>query len=93
MKVIIGTEEFKKSSSFVSITNCPLAVALRKLLGPKEIRVGGFTISIEGIDYSFKGWSETWCQSEADKVNEYIADAKAGKETPTFEIEILDYKN
>lgn len=87
MKIEIGTEQFATAERFMSNTNCPLAVALKKLFPGEEIKVGATNVDVGSkTNREFTGWSENG--HFAAKVDYLIKCARLGDETPTFIVDI-----
>jgi len=49
-KVTITKTHIERSSGYKSITNCPLAVALKEIFPNKEVCVGGTAVNIGSIE-------------------------------------------
>lgn len=91
MLVKVTTKHFKRATSFLSNSHCPLAEAIRNVLPNADICVGGDNVNIDDeCNIPFKGWSEGHDEM-TDKISEWIDKAKQGKRIKTVTVELIGY--
>lgn len=94
MIVQVKTKHFKKATDFFDQEGCPLFQSLSEILPGKKIWIGGFIVKIDDKKYEMDKvfWvnpNHETGESQGEKTNRLIAQAKAGEETPTFDVEII----
>jgi hypothetical protein len=72
-ELIVETKHYKNATEYMSVTECPLAIALKELFPTGNIRVGGYNID---LDYDIYDISENWFEFGAREINKRINDAK-----------------
>lgn len=86
INVKIETEHFKESDGYCSITNCPLALALKDMF-KYDIAVGGVDVDIDDpsgpVTYKFD--DNFW---ESEMIMENIRKAKDGEEIEPVYLEL-----
>lgn len=98
MQIQITPEDFKNASYYADSHNCPLACALKRVLGHDKLIVGGTMVfirensefRIKDIDSncSFKCQTTGKCYTSKD-INDLVDRAKRGKDVPTIDIELI----
>jgi hypothetical protein len=95
IKIQIKTKHFRKSSGYVSIDKCPLALACEDHFSKTtRIRVGGYHIHINGETYKIDDyWGNPFGNLGSVEIDEMVKDAKDGKEIPTVTVTLtkLEY--
>lgn len=89
--VTVSTRHFKAANNYMSNATCPLAMALREKFPGTFVNVGGLTVGVDGANYRIGNWVEQGFQTEdeaANHINDLIKSAKAGNETPDFNVNL-----
>jgi len=76
-ELTVETKHYKSATEYMSITECPLAIALKELFPTGNIRVGGDNIN---LDYERYDISENWVDIFGTEINRRIIDAENGEE-------------
>ena len=89
MIVQVQTRHFAAATCYTDTVGCPMYHALKEIFPDKVIEVGGYTVDIGNHTYRFNPAWHNSKRSITDVVRKLISEAKAGEETPTFDVNII----
>ncbi len=84
IEVEVTNEDFKNADNFMSISDCPLATALKRMFPGEYVSVGGTSVSLGAFksNYKINNWFADLNQNSTEVTiacNRIITAAKAGE--------------